>query len=96
MSLESLLAGLENRSAVTSVTSVVTADVTADPAPVVDCTPVTCVTSESECGQDNHGLVLEEFEERAAIMEFDGGLSREQAEHGARDLNVAPRGLGSH
>lgn len=27
----------------------------------------------------------EAFEERAGIMEFDGGMSREQAEHAARD-----------
>jgi hypothetical protein len=28
-------------------------------------------------------LVRDEFEERAAIMEFDGGLSRDEAERGA-------------
>ncbi len=28
----------------------------------------------------------EEFEERAAIMEFDGGLSREEAEKKAREI----------
>ena len=37
--------------------------------------------------------LLEPFEERAAIMEFDGGMSRDDAEKAARLLHpLAPRG----
>jgi hypothetical protein len=35
----------------------------------------------------------EAFEERAAIMEFDGGLSREDAERAAWALVLKPRRL---
>jgi len=37
----------------------------------------------------------EEYEERAAIMEFDGGLSRVEAERQAFERILARRGIGS-
>ena len=37
--------------------------------------------------------VDEEFEERAAIMQYDGGLSRSEAERQARELLKKQKGL---
>ncbi len=51
MSLDTLLARLEGR-AVTSVTADATPDVTAKPAPIKACTPVTSVTAENDVPPD--------------------------------------------
>jgi predicted MarR family transcription regulator len=73
MSLDSLLAMLEKRN-VTPVTTSASAGVTSKPKQIKDCTLVTSVTA------DFTEAEIEQYEERAAIMEFDGGLSREEAE----------------
>ena len=39
--------------------------------------------------------IIEMYEERAAIMEYDGGLSREEAERGAQGSFLAPPGMGA-
>jgi hypothetical protein len=41
----------------------------------------------------DHEALREAFEERAAIMEFDGGMSREDAERAAWALVLKPRWL---
>ena len=63
---------LEGRT-VTPVTSAKKPDVTPKPAPIKACTPVTPDTARIEADR-------EAFEERAAIMEYDGGLTRAEAE----------------
>ena len=88
MPLDALLARLEGR-AVTSVTSDITDDVTPRPAPMLACTSVTPVTAEND---DTARAVIEEaFQERAAIREFDGGLTRREGERLAL-LEFMPEG----
>ena len=83
MGLDGLLARLECR-AVTSVTAPETPDVTGKPAQLVPCTSVTSVTLPKEISPlsepNRVPFDREAWEERAAIAEFDGGLSREKAE----------------
>lgn len=83
MGLDGLLARLECR-AVTSVTAPETPDVTGKPAQLVPCTLVTSVTLPKEISPlsepNRVPFDREAWEERAAIAEFDGGLSREKAE----------------
>ncbi len=83
MGLDGLLARLECR-AVTSVTAPETPDVTRKPAQLVPCTSVTSVTLSKEISPlsepNRVPFDREAWEERAAIAEFDGGLSREKAE----------------
>jgi hypothetical protein len=76
MSLDSLLAKLEQRG-VTSVTATANAAVTSTTKQTNTCTLVTSVTPQLTEAE------LEQFEERSAIMEFDGGLSRVEAENKA-------------
>jgi hypothetical protein len=97
MTIESLLSRLE-AGGVTPVTPPREAGVTRKPAPVLACTRVTPVTPQNdESRTDTAGdpsipalpgaadpEALREFlEERAAIREFDGGCSREDAEAAA-------------
>lgn len=82
MALDALLARLEGR-AVTSVTAAVTPDVTPKPAPMLVCTPVTSVTAENDViasEATSKPFDREWFTERAAIMEFEAGLPRYEAE----------------
>ena len=82
MALDALLARLEGRAG-TSGTSDLNPDVPPKPAPMLACTSGTAGTAESDdtAGEANcEPFDLEAFEERAAIREFDGGLSREEAE----------------
>lgn len=82
MGLDALLARLESR-AVTSVTSAKTPDVTGIAAQLAPCTSVTSVTSVFDVTTNEatrEPFDREAWEERAAIAEFDGGLSREKAE----------------
>lgn len=86
MGLDALLARLEGR-AVTPVTSAKTPAVTGKAAQLVSCTAVTAVTAQSDAKANKatrEPCDREAWEERAAIAEFDGGLSREEAEALAR------------
>lgn len=76
MSLDSLLATMEKRN-VTSVTAPASAGVTPIPKQTNTCTLVTSVTP------DLTEAEIEQFEERAAIMEFDGNLTKADAEAAA-------------
>ena len=51
------------------------------------------VGSNGDMPPEDHAALRDEFEERAAIMEFDGGLSREEAERAAWLLIVHPSRL---
>lgn len=82
MGLDALLTQLEHR-AVTAVTPVETPAVTGKAAQLVPCTVVTAVTAQNHI--EAREAIREPFdraawEERAAIAEFDGGLSRKEAE----------------
>lgn len=96
MGLDSLLATMETRN-VTPVTPIEAAGVTLEPAWIKACTPVTSVTPQNNVtaneptndwifsnDEADKSSGLEAFEERAAIMEFDGGLPRAEAERAAR------------
>ena len=83
MSLDALLAKLEART-VTPVTDAPSHDVTPEPLQILGCTAVTSVTAESiitamECPLEASNM-HDFYEERAAILEYDGGLSRSDAE----------------
>ena len=85
MGLDALLARLERR-AVTFATPDATSDVTRKPVQIGACTAVTVVTSacdDTAPDSSKKPFDVEAFEERAAIMEFDGGLSREESEREA-------------
>jgi hypothetical protein len=83
MSLDALLARLEAR-AVTPVTDALTTDVTPKPLQMLGCTVVTPVTVESIIAEIQCPLEASDmrdlYEERAAIAEYGGGLSRNDAE----------------
>lgn len=74
MSLDALLAKLEART-VTAVTDSRGDDVTLNIKQNQACTAVTPVTAAINDNADNYA-----YEERTAIMEFDGGMSRAEAE----------------
>jgi len=83
MSLDALLARPEAR-AVTPVTDAPIPAVTPNPLQTLGCTAVTPVTAESiiaamECPLEASDM-RDFYEERAAIFEYDGGLSRSDAE----------------
>ena len=83
MSLDALLARLEER-AVTPVTDAALPDVTLEPLQTLGCMVVTPVTAESiiaaiQCPLEASD-VRDFYEERAAIAEYDCGLSRSDAE----------------
>jgi hypothetical protein len=91
MALDDLLANMERRQAATPATPKDGRGVTARPAPIQACTPETPVTPRHNNDPKESGKVgaggtagepcdRETWEERAAIAEFDGGLSREEAE----------------
>jgi hypothetical protein len=89
MSLDALLARLEVR-AVTPVTAAVLPDVTLEPLRRLECTSVTPVTAESiiaaiECPLEASDM-RDLYEERAAIFQYGGGLSRTEAERLANDF----------
>jgi len=67
---------------VTPVTPTIMEGVTRKPASVKGVTPETLVTPENEyvCNAIDIEALYETFNERAAIAECDGGLSREEAE----------------
>ena len=82
MGLDALLARLEGR-VVTSVTPAETPAVTGKAAQLAPCTAVTAVTAQNDAKANEAAREpcdREAWEERAAIAEFDGGLSREEAE----------------
>jgi len=82
MGLDALLARLERR-AVTVVTAVEMPAVTRKSAQLVPCTAVTAVTAQNDIEASEairEPFDREAWEERAAISEFDGGLSRKEAE----------------
>ena len=85
MGLDALLARLERR-AVTVVTAVEMPAVTRKSAQLVPCTAVTAVTAVTAQNDAKANEAAREpfdreaWEERAAISEFDGGLSRKEAE----------------
>ena len=82
MSLEALLTRLERR-AVTSATPEVTVDVTPKPRKTLACTSVTSVTAANDVTATDateKTFEVDAVAERAAIMEYDGGLSRAAAE----------------
>jgi hypothetical protein len=89
MSLETLFAWLEARD-VTPVTASAIADVTPEPSQMLGCTAVTPVTAESIIAAIQCPLAASDmrdlYEERAAILEYDGGLSRTEAEWLANDF----------
>jgi len=49
------------------------------------------IGSAPPCGTQGSEALREAFEERAAIMEFDGGMNRENAERAAWALILKPR-----
>ncbi|MDR3415266.1 MAG: hypothetical protein P4L83_03685 [Nevskia sp.] len=76
----------------TAATSPATAGVTSKCARSADCTSATAATSPDNVSPAGTTMLAqmpitdamrEDFEERAAIMEFDGGLSRDEAEREA-------------
>lgn len=77
MALADLLETLELRDVVTPATPCTHAGVTAKPAPVKACTLVTPVTPQNG---NTAPFDREWFEERAAILEYDAGLPRHEAE----------------
>lgn len=85
MGLDALLARLEGQT-VTPVTSAKTPAVTGKAAQLLPCTAVTAVTAVTAQNDTKANEATREpfdpeaWEERAAIAEFDGGLSREEAE----------------
>ena len=82
MGLDALLTQLEHR-AVTSVTPAETPAVTRKVAQLAPCTAVTAVTAQNNIKANEairEPFDREAWEERAAIAEFDGDLSREKAE----------------
>ena len=82
MGLDALLTRLESR-AVTSVAPAETPAVTRKAAQLAPCTAVTAVTVQNHMVTNEatyEPFDREAWEERAAIVEFDGGLSREEAE----------------
>ena len=90
MALDDLLATLERRNSVTPVTPATPAGVQPKPLQHKACTLVTLVTPEyGNAGRDaaivgtDTTFDDELFQERAAILEFDGGLSRQEAERRA-------------
>ena len=83
MGLDALLARLEGR-AVTPVTPAKTPAVTGKAAQLVSCTAVTAQSDAKANKATREPCDREAWEERAAIAEFDGGLSREEAEALAR------------
>ena len=86
MSARSLLARLKQAESVTPVTPEQIAGVTARPANSLGCTHVTPVTPQIINLQGDRD---EAFEERAAILEYDAGLSRDEAERQARQMTYA-------
>lgn len=95
MVLDALLARLERR-AVTSATPDVTPDVTPKPLQMRACTSVTVVTAANDVtalDATEKPFDVDAFEERAAIMEFDGGVSREEAERRAKKSMMPPEGM---
>lgn len=79
MGLDTLLATMERR-VNTPATPCTHAGVTAKPAPVKACTPVTPVTPQNG---NTAPFDREWFEERAAILEYDAGYPRYEAEREA-------------
>ena len=83
MSLELLLAKLEEK-AVTPVTDVGEPDVTPKALQTQGCTSVTAVTAKNTAATNHNQLPandwLDLYEERAAIYEYDAGLTRIEAE----------------
>jgi len=82
MGLDALLTRLEHRT-VTSVTSAETPAVTGKATQLAPCTVVTAVTARNDIKANEairEPFDREAWEERAAIAEFDGGLSRKEAE----------------
>lgn len=82
MGLDALLTQLEHR-AVTAVTPAETLAVTGKAAQLAPCTAVTAVTAQNHIEAreaTREPFDREAWEERAAIAEFDGGLSRKEAE----------------
>ena len=75
MSLENLLLRISAELSVTAVTVVKSAAVTPKPAPALACTPDTSVTSKKAEIEASPDVI-----ERAAILEHDGGVSREVAD----------------
>ncbi len=102
MALDNLLATMERRAAATPDTPCNRGEVSAKPASILACTLDTPDTPRN----DNAGSTdtvpnpasgdvaalreAEAFEERAAIMEFDGGLSRAEAERLALAADTLP------
>jgi hypothetical protein len=93
MALDDLLATLERRNSVTPVTPATPAGVQPKPLQHKACTLVTPVTPENtnsgsnalQVGATDTAATFDQewHEERAAIYEFDAGLSREEAERRA-------------
>ena len=88
MSLETLLQRLNAEGAVTPVAPRYPDEVTPKPAPVLACTPVTPVTPKQLHSQGDWDAA---FQERAAILEYDAGLSRDDAERQAWQMTEAER-----
>lgn len=86
MSARSLLERLKQSESVTPVTPAQIAGVTPRPANSLGCTPVTPVTPQINNSQSDREAA---FEERAAILEYEAGLTREEAERQARQMTHA-------
>lgn len=89
MSLDALLARLEART-VTPVTGAPSPDLTENPKEILERTAVTPVTATTvitamECALEANDM-RDLYEERAAIFEYDGELSRTEAERLANDF----------
>lgn len=86
MSVRSLLDRLKQSESVTPVTPEKIAGVTPRPANSLGCTPVTPVTPQINNNQSDREAALDE---RAAILEYEAGLSRVEAERQARLMTHA-------